>query len=575
MKQEQFEHTFKADVLIVGGGFSGLWAAIGARRFVENVMIVDKGPRGWGGLGTMSGGDFQCVVRGQTNVEDALKDVVYYHDGLCDQEMIENILTQSYERFEHYERLGHLFLRDENGKLKGIPQRGLKNMRMLLHRPYGAGGPSMAAALLKEADRLGVRRIGRMCVTDVVKDESTGCVVGAVGYHTQSGYTCAFEASAVVLATGTGGWKPSYLMSSSTGQGTYLGFRAGAATSHNEFMHVWNVPVMFGWEGQTGLLPLGARFLNAKGEDFMEKYYSPVLGSNTDFAYNCRGMAFEAREGRAPIYFDTTPMTPEDADIMRPVGGWALVNFNRLQSDEGLKFFGEKTQWMPQVMWHSGGVVTDLGYQTRVEGLFAACRTRAIDPGVYMGGWALCTTAVTGYIAGGGAGELAKGKGRSRFNMDGARVACQEAMAPLGKEGLSPKDIMRELQEIVYPADVCLIKSEASLNRALERTEYVKQELAPRAAADDPRQLAKLHESLAMLLCTELFVRSSLMRRESRAGHYREDYPVRDNENWLQWIYAEKDSSGETSLYPVPVPIERYKIKPHRYYMDNFTFPTS
>ena len=90
MKQEQFDHTFKADVLIVGGGFSGLWAAISARRFVENVLLVDKGPRGWGGLGTMSGGDFQCVVRGQTKVEDALEDVVYYHDGLCDQEMIEN-----------------------------------------------------------------------------------------------------------------------------------------------------------------------------------------------------------------------------------------------------------------------------------------------------------------------------------------------------------------------------------------------------------------------------------------------------------------------------------------------------
>ena len=129
--------------------------------------------------------------------------------------------------------------------------------------------------------------------------------------------------------------------------------------------------------------------------------------------------------------------------------------------------------------------------------------------------------------------------------------------------------------ENVYPADVCLIKSEASLKRALERTEYVKHELAPRATADDPRQLAKLHESLSMLLCTELFVRSSLMRRESRAGHYREDYPSRDNENWLQWIYAEKDSSGEISLYPEPVPIERYKVKPHKYYMDNFTFPTS
>ena len=76
-------------------------------------------------------------------MEAALDDVVYYHDGLCDQELVENILIQSYQRFEHYERLGVRFERDENGKLKAIPQRNLKHMKMLLIRPYGIGGPSM------------------------------------------------------------------------------------------------------------------------------------------------------------------------------------------------------------------------------------------------------------------------------------------------------------------------------------------------------------------------------------------------------------------------------------------------
>jgi succinate dehydrogenase / fumarate reductase, flavoprotein subunit len=575
MKQHSFEHQFKADVLIVGGGFSGMWAAIGARQYAENVLLLDKGPRDWGGLGTMSGGDFQCVVRGVTEVKDALDDVVYYHDGLTDQEMIEKILIQSYERFEHYERLGNIFVREENGQLKGIPQRGLKHMRMLLFRPYGEGGPNMNACLVRELNRLGVRRIGRMCVSDIITDKDSKAVTGAVGYHMQSGETFRCEAPAVVLATGAGGWKPSYLMSSSTGQGAYLGFKAGAALTQNEFLHIWNVPVMFGWEGQTGLLPLGAKFLNSDGEDFMAKYYSPVLGSNTDTTYNCRGMAFEARAGRTPIYFDTTPLSQEAAALMRPVRGWALINFNRLQREEGVKFFGEKTMWMPQIMWHGGGLATDTDCQTKIQGLYAACRCKATDPGVYMGGWALCTTAVTGYISGGAAAQLAMSKGQPAFDMDRAKAACETSMAPLGKTGFSPKDIMREIQEIIYPADVCLIKSEASLEKALERTLYVKNELAPRAAADDPRQLGKLHESLSMLQATELFARASLMRRESRAGHWREDFPQRNNDEWLKWIYAEKGQAGDVNLYTVPVPIERYKIKPHRYYMDNFTFPKS
>ena len=57
MKQTNIDHHIKADVLIIGGGFSGLWAAISAREHVENVVLVDKGPADWGGLGTASGGD--------------------------------------------------------------------------------------------------------------------------------------------------------------------------------------------------------------------------------------------------------------------------------------------------------------------------------------------------------------------------------------------------------------------------------------------------------------------------------------------------------------------------------------
>ena len=96
MKHLNIDHHIKADVLIIGGGFSGLWAAVSAREHVSDVVLVDKGPADWGGLGTASGGDFQCVQ--DTTVEAALDDVVYYYDGLCDQPLVKRILEQSYER---------------------------------------------------------------------------------------------------------------------------------------------------------------------------------------------------------------------------------------------------------------------------------------------------------------------------------------------------------------------------------------------------------------------------------------------------------------------------------------------
>ena len=71
----------KTDVLIIGGGFAGLWAARQAARHVKDVLIVDKGPRDWGGLGGMSGGDM-IVMQPEFKVEDLLDEMVYYYDGL-------------------------------------------------------------------------------------------------------------------------------------------------------------------------------------------------------------------------------------------------------------------------------------------------------------------------------------------------------------------------------------------------------------------------------------------------------------------------------------------------------------
>ena len=78
---------------------------------------------------------------------------------------------------------------------------------------------------------------------------------------------------------------------------TALAYGAGASLRNMEFIENWNVPKLFAWEGQTGMLPYGARFLNGEGEDFMRRY-SPKLGAKADPHYNVRGMAFEVRAGR-------------------------------------------------------------------------------------------------------------------------------------------------------------------------------------------------------------------------------------------------------------------------------------
>ncbi len=556
-------HT--ADVLVIGGGFSGAWAAIRAAQQGRSVLVVDKGPRDWRGLGMVSGGDM-IVMQPEFDVKDLLDELVYYYDGLCDQEQLATILEASYGRFRDLENWGHVFARDEQGTLLHVPQRGLSFMRYYLYHPYGKGGIHTTDTLQAKMNEYGARRISNVEITELIKKD--GRVCGAVGFHARSGVPCVFRAGAVVLCTHTGGWKQSYLANTCAGEGAMLALEAGATLRNMEFLQHWNVPVQFAWEGQTGMLPYGARFLNKDGEDFMKKY-SPKRGAKVDPHYNIRGMALEAREGRGPIWFDTSTMSAEGVRVMTPTGGWMLLNDQKLKK-LGIDFFNMKTQWMPQLNNDFGGVAADTRCRTGVPGLYVAGRALSVHTGVYMGGWDTCITSTTGYIAGEEAAAHAASVCPDDMDMDAALNGLNGTLNLLGKPGIGPKDIVRRMQEIVNPVDVGILKTGQGLSRALTELEDVRDNALPLLTASEPHYLLKLVEAKAMTLLTEMYLKAALARKESRCGHFREDYPKRQEQ--IAWVNVEK-RDGEVCATLDPVPLERYPIKPYRYYMDDFAYP--
>ena len=566
MKEQGYQYT--TDLLVIGCGFSGMWAAMRARDFLGDVLVVDKGPRDWGGLGGLSGGDM-IGKQPDMKLDDLLDDLVYYYDGLADQKLLGQILTQSYDRFMDFENLGHKFVRNDKGELCFIPQRALDYMRYYYYHPYGMGGIEKARLLKQECEKRGVRRLGRTVITDVITDGER--VTGAVGFHSQSGVPVFIKARAILLATNTGGWKPSYHQNTPASEGVSIAWNAGCAMRNFEFWKVWNVPVDFAWEGQTGLLPKGARFLNAKGEDFMKKY-SPKFGAKADPHYNTRGMVHEVRAGNGPIRFDCSQMKPEDVETMRPKAGWMGLNDKKLR-ELGIDFFGQELEWMPQVRHTYGGIVADLDGSTAIKGLYAAGLARNPDPGVYMGGWATCITATTGYSAGEAAAQFVQGHDAVAFDEAYAASRLEAFTGYLGKDGIAPKDVISDMREVMSAPDIALMKTGKGLSRGLDRVEEIRAEVLPHLGARDPHELAKLFEATSTVLLTELCLNAALMRKESRAGHYREDYPERDNEHWLKWI-EQKQVDGKREVHTVPVPLNDYPIKPYRYYMDNFSWPT-
>lgn len=503
----------KTDLLIIGGGSAGLWAADRAKEIDSSleVLIVDKGPADWGGLMSMAGGDFDVILPSE-NVDDWIKDLVYYYDGLCDQELVESLLSQSYARMQDYERLGCRFFRSQDGSLKGIPQRGLPHVKLYPAQYKGKGGETMVRNLVREVNERGVKRLGRILITDLVKEKNR--VIGAVGFDTRKGDYYIIQARAVILATGWTGWKTSYGKNTTTGEGAELAFRAGARLSNFEFGRVWNVPKLFGWEGQTALFPLGAKVVNALGEPLMDEY-SPVLGANTDPHFTTLAMAVEHRKGHGPFYLDISAVNPEDMVLLKPQDGWQKLNYDKLCS-LGIDMFQDNSEWVPQLTCGFGGVDADLTGYTDVEGLYVAETARSLDPGVYMGGFALEITASGGYITGEAVAKRLKTEWPSEeLNEDAVANKKEELYAWLGEDGISPYDCLRAIQKIMFPYEVSIIKSESSLNKALKALQTIQTSVIPQMRAGDPHYLLKLIEVLGIAFISEVYLKASLERKES------------------------------------------------------------
>lgn len=560
------------DLLILGGGSAGLWAA---HRFTElmpgrKVCIVDKGPQDWGGLMTMAGGDFEAVLPPDT-VDGWLEDLVYYFDGLCDQPLMEALLSRSADRMRDYERFGCEFFHTPDGRLKSVPQRGLPHVKLYPAQFKGRGGELMAKSLVARLKDAGVTRLGRVMLTDYLVQD--GRITGAVGFHCISGEGYIFRAGAVVAATGMGGWKTSYGKNTPTGEGMRMAFEAGAELQDLEFARVWNMPRLFAWEGQTHLFPLGARFVNRLGENFMSRY-SPVLGANTDPHFTTIGMALEIRAGRGPIIFDVSPLCGEDMVLLKPQTGWQKLNYEKL-CRLGLDLFRDNTEWVPQMTVSHGGIRAEIDGATAVKGLFAAGTARSLEPGVYAGGFALMTTAVTGHMVGETAAAWLKGADAAPAPDEArAEALLERAFAPLrpaAADSLTPKQVLTKIQAAVFPYDVSIVKNGPALERALAELRRLRAEELPRMAAADPHYLLKLHEVEAVAFVSELFVRASLERKESRAGHFREDFPHMDPAG-PAWLFVRHGADGRAEFARERVPLEKWRVPLTRCYQDNFTF---
>lgn len=150
----------------------------------------------------------------------------------------------------------------------------------------------------------------------------------------------------------------------------------------------------------------------------------------------------------------------------------------------------------------------------------------------------------------------------------------KSAFAPLErKNGFDPDHIIIGLQEIILPYEVTVISHGDRLKRAIKQVEQIRDEEVPLLYALDPHYLRLANEAKNIVLFAEIYLKSRLLREESRDGCVREDYPYTDNINWLKWT-ALKQEKGEIKLWVEEVPKGRFQPKKEKYLYPVFEVAT-
>lgn len=562
--QLRYSESINCDVLVVGGGLAGIMAAIRAKDFAQKVVLVEKAKVSRSGATVYVHGALGPAPEDEK--DEWVQELADHATYLSDQEWAEILINDQIDRIKDMEKWGVPLEKNADGSLFLETGRGQKKTKIVLYE-----GKKMMEVLRRHALEKGVKIIDKMAVVDLLTSDgrypTAGRITGAIGVNVQNGETKVISCNAVVLTTGLGSLKLHALnIDNITGDGQAMAYRAGAALAGLEFamaptFSIWNR--YFCTPSQSQYQSHGAKIVNARGERVIERYFPGESEQSLNFGNLCRMVSKETIEGRGPIYFDLRDWSDAQVEKMRAVQPRSMKGFAAAGVDVQEHLI-ETTPLMTEYSASGeGGIRIDKNAATNVTGLYAAgvCALIAANISSLMGvPQAFC--AVAGYRAGENAAKLA-----AQFN--GYEVNEGQVESILGrlampfyrKSGLTPDEIWRKVQEVILPLDRSFFKAEPEILEVIASLRKIASEDIPRAMVSDEHDLIKLLEARNIVQLSELVYVSALERKESRLTHYRTDYPVTDNKEWLKWIIVSRGEGGPQVSFE-DLPLSSYKFKP-------------
>ncbi len=564
MAYERHEH----DVLVIGAGGAGLRAAIEASAGGASVAVTSKSLLGKAHTVMAEGG----VAAALATTDDRDSWRVHFADTMRGGQyvnswrMAELHAREAPDRVRELEAWGALFDRTKDGR---ILQRNFGGHRYPRLAHVGdRTGLEMIRTLQDHGVHRGIDFFMEHTVVALLLDG--GRIAGAFGYDRERGYFRVFHAKAVVIATG--GIGRAYQITSNsweyTGDGQALAYAAGAELVDMEFVQfhptgmVWppsvrGILVTEGVRGEGGVLKNkeGRRFMF---DDIPENYRTQTADNEEEGWRYCQGdkqarrppelltrdhvarcIMREVKAGRGSphggVFLDIAWIKARIANGEEHIKKKLPSMYHQFKKLADIDITKEPMEVGPTTHYIMGGVKVDPDSQmSSVPGLFAAGEAAAGLHGANrLGGNSLSDLLVFGKRAGEYAAEFAKKNAAPTIDQDAVAAAEERALLPFGQAGdESPYKVQHDLQESMQ-ALVGIVRREDEMKQALDKIAELGRRAAKVTVAGNRDYNPGWHTALDLanlLTVSEAIARAAIERKESRGGHFREDFPQKSKE---------------------------------------------
>ncbi len=593
--------THEHDVIVIGAGGAGLRAAIEASATGVSVGLICKSLLGKAHTVMAEGG----MAAAMGNVDDRDSWKVHFADTMRGGQYVNNWrmaelhAQEAPDRVRELEAWGAVFDRTKDGK---ILQRNFGGHRYPRLAHVGdRTGLEMIRTLQDHGIHQGIQVYMEHTVTALLKDGDR--VTGAFGYDRERGYPRVFRAGAVVMATG--GIGRAYKITSNsweyTGDGHNLAYQAGADLMDMEFVQfhptgmVWppsvrGILVTEGVRGEGGVLrnSEGKRFMfddipeNYRGQtaDNPEEGWRYTQGDKTarrppelltrDHVARC--IMREVRDGRGSphggVFLDIAWIKEKLPNAREHIKKKLPSMYHQFMQLAELDITVEPMEVGPTTHYVMGGVRVDGDTQmSTVPGLFAAGEVAAGLHGANrLGGNSLSDLIVFGKRAGENAAKFAKERGAGQISADQVEAATKVLLAPFERgtsDAEGPYQVQYDLQDMMQ-AKAGIVRNETDMLAAVEGIEALNKRAAKVGVGGNREYNPGWHTALdlpSLLICSEAVARSAIERKESRGGHFREDFEQKDP-NFAKFnIICRKGPDGRMQLQRRPIPEMRDDLK--------------